>query len=150
MSRRAYFVLLFAVSGFGVLVFNIYPIVWLMIGSVHRQPSGSFTLQYYRQVFSAFENLETIRNTFVLALGSIPLAALMGIVAALSTARIVTPLAGWTRAASIVAFVSPPWIIAMAYALLFAPNAGFVNVWFYGLFGIKPFNAFSMAMGKTL
>ena len=144
MSRRAYFVLLFAVSGFGVLVFNIYPIVWLMIGSVHKQPSGSFTLQYYRQVFSAFENLETIRNTFVLALGSIPLAALMGIVAALSTARIVTPLAGWTRAASIVAFVSPPWIIAMAYALLFAPNAGFVNVWFYGLFGIKPFNAFSM------
>ena len=144
MSRHRYFIFLFSIAGVGVFLFNIYPIIWLVIGSVHRQPSGTLTLEYYRETFSAFGNLETLRNTFILALGAIPLAAIMGITAALSTSRIVTPLSGWIRGAAIVAFVSPPWIIAMAWALLLAPNAGFVNVWFYNLAGVKPFNAFSM------
>ncbi len=143
MSRRAHLIGLFSVAGIGVLLFNVYPMVWLLAGSL-RQSGGSFTLAYYREIFTVFTHLEALKNTFVLALGAIPLALLMGIVAALSASRVVTPLSRWIRTASTIAFVSPPWVTAIAYALLLSPNAGIANRWVNSVLGFKPFNAFSM------
>jgi iron(III) transport system permease protein len=38
-------------------------------------------------------------------------------------------------------FVTPPFLGAFAWVLLGGPNAGLLNQWYYGLFGLKPFEA---------
>jgi iron(III) transport system permease protein len=134
---------LFLAAAAGVLIFNLYPVFWLALGSL-RGPEG-LTAGHYRDVFSVFSHVEALKNTFVLALISIPAAVAAGVFTALCTTRVALPGAAWIRAGSVVAFVSPPWVAAMAYSYLLSPRAGLVNRWFFDAFGVRPFDVFTMA-----
>src|SRR5256714_9764788 len=45
------------------------------------------------------------------------------------------------RVLILASFVTPPFLGAFAWVLLGGPNAGLVNQWYYGLFGLKAFEA---------
>ena len=123
-------------------VVTVYPMMWLALGSLEGETG--LTLENYRSVFRGLGPIDAMKNSMVFSLCSLILGMAMAAVSALSTTRLSTPFAGLVRSASIIAFVNPPWITAMAYAWLLSPQAGTFNKWMDALFGVKPFNAFSM------
>ena len=123
-------------------IVTVYPMLWLAVGSFGGEEG--FTLENYRSVFQGLGPLDAMKNSMVFSGGALVLGLAMAAVSALSTTRLSTPFAGLVRSASIIAFVNPPWITAMAYAWLLSPQAGTFNRWTDALFGVKPFNAFSM------
>jgi len=126
-----------------VSIVTVYPMLWLAVGSFGGEEG--LTLENYRSVFQGLGPLDAMKNSMVFSGGALVLGLAMATVSALSTTRLRTPFAGLVRSASIIAFVNPPWITAMAYAWLLSPQAGTFNRWTDQLFGIKPFNAFSMS-----
>ena len=119
----------------------IYPVFWLIVGSFQTE-SGDWTLAHYREVFSPYY-LKLLWNSLVYALLSTAVAMLIGVPMALAVARTDMPGKSFFRAASAVTFVLPPLFQAMAFVVIFQPNAGLMNVLFQELFGVKPFNIFS-------
>lgn len=133
---------LFWFSAFLVLALTVYPLAWLVMGSLTNR--AGLTLEHYVSAFTAVSNIRTIWNSVQLALWSIPIALVIGVFSAVTVARLDIPLKGIVRTASIVAFVSPPWVAAIAYAYLMSPNAGGINLLIHAAIGIKPFDIFSM------
>ena len=121
-------------------VLVVLPLSWLLYYSLVDK-DGAFTLAN----FAALVNDVTLRRPFVLAIGMA-----LG-VGALSCA-IATPLA-WlvsrtdlpgrrvVRALVTASFVTPPFLGAIAWEILAAPNSGLVNVLYRYLSGGKPYDA---------
>ncbi len=143
MQHQTYKQPLFWFAAICVLMLTVYPLGWLFYGSISRR-AGGLTINHYTDALTAVSNLQTIWNSIQLVLWSIPFALVMGIFSAVTVARLDIPFKGIVRAASIVAFVSPPWVGAIAYAYLMSPNAGGINILLDQLIGVKPFNIFSM------
>jgi iron(III) transport system permease protein len=132
---RPAFVLLVVVLG--VLV--VLPLSWLLYYSLVDK-EGAFSLAN----FAALANDATLRRPFVLAIGMA-----LG-VGALSCA-IATPLA-WlvsrtdlpgrrvVRALVTASFVTPPFLGAIAWEILAAPNSGLFNVLYRYLAGGQPYD----------
>ena len=133
---RPAFVLLVAV----LAVLVVLPLSWLLYYSLVDK-DGAFTLAN----FAALVNDATLRRPFVLAIGMA-----LG-VGALSCA-IATPLA-WlvsrtdlpgrrvVRALVTASFVTPPFLGAIAWEILAAPNSGLFNVLYRYLAGGQPYDA---------
>ena len=133
---RPAFILLVLVLG--VLV--VLPLSWLLYYSLVDK-NGAFTLAN----FVALVQDATLRRPFVVAIGMA-----LG-VGALSCA-IATPLA-WlvsrtdlpgrrvVRALVTASFVTPPFLGAIAWEILAAPNSGLVNVLYRHLSGGQPYDA---------
>lgn len=134
---------LFWFAAICVMMLTVYPLGWLFYGSISKR-GGGLTANHYVDAFTAVSNLQTIWNSIQLVLWSIPFALVIGVFSAVTVARLDIPFKGLVRASSIVAFVSPPWVGAIAYAYLMSPNAGGINIVFDQLIGVKPFNIFSM------
>ena len=135
--------LLVAVALGGILLFNVYPMVWLFGGSIEGE-SGGLSLQKYTDIFSSLGPFDALKNSLLFASFSLVFGLALAIISSVGTTRLDTPFSRTVKAFSIIAFVNPPWILAMAYSWLLSPNAGTFNVWFDNLFGIKPFNGFSL------
>ncbi|MCC6305072.1 MAG: iron ABC transporter permease [Rhodobacteraceae bacterium] len=133
---------LFWFSAVLVLALTVLPLAWLVMGSLTSR--AGLTVGHYVDAFTAVSNIRTIWNSLRLALWSIPIALVLGIFSAVTVARLDIPFRGFVRTASIVAFVSPPWVAAIAYAYLMSPNAGGINLLVDAAIGLKPFNIFSM------
>ena len=56
-------------------------------------------------------------------------------------ARTDLPFKRVLRILILASFVTPPFLGAFAWVLLGGPNAGLINQWYYGIFGLKPFEA---------
>ncbi len=125
-----------------VLIINVYPLFWLLWGSF-TGPEG-FTLKYYAELFNKADFGRMFKNTWVYALGSTLLALAIGIPMAIAVTRTNMPFKNFIRLGSTIAFVSPPWLNAMAYIFLFSPNSGFVNVFTDKYLGFKILNIYSM------
>jgi iron(III) transport system permease protein len=129
-------------AAFGALaLLVVYPVFWLVVGSFQTE-FGDWTLEHYAEVFSPYY-LKLLWNSLVYALLSTAIAMLIGVPMAWAVARTDMPGKAFFRAASAVTFVLPPLFQAMAFVVIFQPNAGLMNVLFEALFGVKPFNIFS-------
>lgn len=126
-----------------VFLLNIYPLGWLAVGSVST-PAG-IGLDHYRELFIRFSFASVLFDSWVFALGTTLLALVFGVPLAVLVARTDLPGKEAVRLATVLAFVSPPWLTAMAYVFLASPNAGTLNLWLHQLFGVKPFNVHSMS-----
>lgn len=121
-------------------VLVVLPLSWLLYYSLVDQ-NGAFTLAN----FAALVNDATLRRPFLLAI-----AMALG-VGALSCA-IATPLA-WlvsrtdlpgrrvVRALVTASFVTPPFLGAIAWEILAAPNSGLINVLYRLLTGAQPYDS---------
>lgn len=125
-----------------VLIINIYPLFWLLWGSV-TGPDG-FTLKFYSELFHKADFGRMFKNTWIYALGSTFMALAIGVPMAIAVTRTNMPFKKFIRLGSTIAFVSPPWLNAMAYIFLFSPNSGLVNVFTERYLGFKAFNIYSM------
>src|SRR5262249_20597282 len=67
-------------------------------------------------------------STFLIMLGTVPLAFAMALPLAWITARTDTPMRGGVELAALLPFITPPLIGAVAWALLAAPRTGLLNV----------------------
>jgi iron(III) transport system permease protein len=133
MSRPIFIVLVLVL---GLLV--VLPLFWLAYYSI-LDPKGGFTLAN----FTALVTDPTLRRPFLTALG-------MALGVGLLSCLIATPLA-WLvarsdlpgrsaiRALVTASFVTPPFLGAIAWEILAAPNSGLINVAYRSLFGLEAY-----------
>jgi iron(III) transport system permease protein len=136
--------LVYAATIAALAVLTVSPMVWLVIGSL-RESEGGYGLANYFQLTGTFSSLTVMMNSWIFALGSAGAATVMGLLLAVLVARTDVPFKRLARLSAILAFVSPPWLTAMAYVYIASPNTGFANQILDAIAGVKPFNVQSMA-----
>lgn len=135
--------LLAAATALAVAVLTVYPMFWLVLGSL-QGPDG-IGFDRYRELFARFAFAAVLGNSWIYALGTAIGALALGTGLAVLVTRTDLPGKAWFRLATVLAFVSPPWLTAMAYVYLASPNSGLINVAVHAVAGVKPFNVQSMA-----
>jgi iron(III) transport system permease protein len=141
-SRSRGIWLLGGLVAFGVFVLNVYPLVWLAAGSVWT-PDG-LGLGHYRELLTRFPFGAVLLNSWIYALGTTFLSLGFGVPLAVLVARTDLPGKAGLRLGTVLAFVSPPWLTAMAYVFLASPNAGLLNLGIHALVGVKPLDVHTM------
>lgn len=144
VGRGSGLIALYGLTAAALLVLTVYPMVWLVLGSL-QQEDGGLGLSHYGELTDKFAFAGVLVNSWVFAFGSAGAATVLGVVLALLVARTDAPFRKLARYSAILAFVSPPWLTAMAYVYLASPNAGFINQILHQLIGVKPFDVQSMA-----
>jgi iron(III) transport system permease protein len=133
LSRPIFIVLALVL---GLLV--ILPLFWLAYYSILDQ-NGQFSLAN----FSALVTDPTLRRPFLTALGmALGVGALSCMIAtplAWLVARSDLPGRTAIRALVTASFVTPPFLGAIAWEILAAPNSGLINVAYRSLFGLEAY-----------
>ncbi len=142
--RGAGLVVLYTLTAAALGVLTIYPMIWLLIGSL-REKSGGVGLGNFAELNDKFASAKIFINSWIFAFGSAGAATLVGVALAVLVARTDVPFKRIARMSAILAFVSPPWLTAMAYVYIASPNAGIVNQILNSIAGIRPFDVQSMA-----
>jgi iron(III) transport system permease protein len=125
------FILLTAVLG--VLV--ILPLFWLVYYTF-RSDSGAPGLQNLVELVTDPSLLQAYRLTLGMALGVGVLTCVVATPMAWLAARTDLPGRRQIRMVVTTSFVTPPFLGAIAYEMLAAPNSGLVNVAYRALFGL--------------
>lgn len=107
-------------------VMIVYPAA-ILLDLSFRDSNGAFSLTWYQQAYTNPRNYEAILNTIVIAAGSAVLAAISGTFLAWAVVRTDMPGRSLVGVASIVPFISTPFIGALAWILLGSPDVGLVN-----------------------
>lgn len=122
-----------------------------LLGLASVRPSGfpldsGFTLANYAAVYGAPDFWRMARATVVFALGSTAVALALGIVIAWLVERTDMPGASVVRALVILPMATPPLLLAIGWAMLLSPRAGFLNTQAMAAFGLAeaPFDIYSL------
>jgi len=126
-----------------ILVVTVYPMVWLIIGSLSEK-DGGYGLSNFVKLHQQFSGGSILLNSWIYAFGSAGFATATGVLLAVLVARTNVRFKRVARLCAVLTFVSPPWLTAMAYVYIASPNAGFVNQLMDRLIGVKPFDIQSM------
>ena len=120
------------------------PLVALAAQSLLKD--GRLSLDAYVAVVGRSLYYQALLNTLAVGAGSAALAVLFGAPIAFLVARTDMPLRGTVRTAVTAAYVAPPFLLAIAYVILAAPNTGALNRALAGLLGLErgPFNAYTL------
>lgn len=104
----------------------VLPLAWLVYFSF-RDRAGGFTLDNFATLGGDPAFLEPLLTTLVLALASAAICCLVAAPMGWLVARTDMPLRGTVRALVTASFVTPPFLGAVAWELLAAPNSGLLN-----------------------
>lgn len=128
-----------------LLVLVVLPLTSLVWGSVTDE--GRLTLDHFRQAFSNRLYYQALLNSLILGLWTGVLSVAIGLPMAWAVSRTNMPLKGFARLTVSVAYITPPFLSAIAFVNLFSPNAGILNRLAREAFGLGGplFNVFSMA-----
>ena len=138
---------LFALAGLALVVMVVLPLGWLVVTSF-AGPHGP-TLDNYVTLFTD----ATMIRPFLITLGSSAAVAALCVLVAVPmgwcVARTDMPLRRMVRILVIASLVTPPFLGAIAWELLAAPNTGFLNQLARAVFhldrSVHPFNVYSVA-----
>lgn len=135
-------VMLLAAAVLVVLV--VCPLALLLLGAITHE--GAFTLQHFEETLASRANYNALLNTLWIGLGTALLSVLLGAPMAWVVSRTNMPARGLVRVLVGVCYITPPFLSAIAYAMMLQPNAGALNQLVKGLFGWErgPFNAFTL------
>ena len=117
--------LVFAVAIGLLLVIVAYPLLWLLLAAFGIP--GNFQLGYLVRVYTRAQNFAPLVNTLILAFGAGIISVLLGVPLAWATARSDMPLRRTVQALVALAYITPPYLTAIAYIILLGPDAGFFN-----------------------
>src|SRR3712207_1532504 len=121
-----------------LLVLVVLPLAWLAYYSVTDQ-AGNFTLANFRALVTDV----TLRRPFVVAITmALSVGALSCLIAtplAWIVARTDMPGRGLVRGLVTASFVTPPFLGAIAWEILAAPNSGIINAIYRWMFGLDPY-----------
>jgi iron(III) transport system permease protein len=108
---------------------TLYPLIMLFYGSIHSTPPGTpgtFNLDGYRQVFTAF-SLEVLANTVLISLVKTVLSLALAVALAWIVARTDTPWRGQLEVLITLPFFVPPILTAVAWGMLGNRQVGALN-----------------------
>ncbi len=111
----------------GVLcVLIVLPLSWLLMYSV-TDGKGGLTLANFYRLFAESSFREPLVTTFILATSSAVICCAVAAPMGWLVARTDLPFSGVIRALVTASFVTPPFLGAIAWELLAAPNSGLLN-----------------------
>jgi iron(III) transport system permease protein len=131
--------LLFAAVALILATLVILPIAWLAWYSI-TDTAGTLTLANFQRLVTEPAMRKPLVITLRIAVTSAIGAAAVAIPLAWLVARTDLPFRGTIRALVMASFVTPPFLGAVAWELLAAPNSGLLNIWARALFGMDEFD----------
>ncbi len=121
-----------------LLVLVVLPLAWLAYYSI-TDPAGNLTLANFRALVTD----PTLRRPFVVAITMALSVGALSCLIATPLAWIVarTDMPGRTLVRGLVtaSFVTPPFLGAIAWEILAAPNSGIINAIYRWMFGLDPY-----------
>jgi iron(III) transport system permease protein len=125
----------------------LLPLSWLVYYSFHDR-AGAFTLANFAQLVTDPSFLDPLMTTVILATSSAVICCLVAAPMGWLVARTDMPLRRTVRALVTASFVTPPFLGAIAWELLAAPNSGLLNQAFRAVTGAEQdeylFNIYSL------
>jgi iron(III) transport system permease protein len=111
-------ILLFLVAG---------PLLQFAASSFENAESGSFTLANYTVAFANARRLQALVNSLLIGSAATALCILFAVPIAWAVSRTDMPCKGLIRLTVIATFITPPYLGGIAWILLAAPRAGWLN-----------------------
>jgi iron(III) transport system permease protein len=132
-------------SALALLVLVVLPLTFLVWGSMTAD--GRLTFEHFREALSSRLYVQALRNSLVLGLWTSVLSVAIGLPLAWAAARTNAPARRFVHLTAVIAYVTPPYLTAIAFVNLFSPNAGLVNRFLRDVLGLPAltFNVFSMS-----
>jgi iron(III) transport system permease protein len=132
------------VAALALLVLVVLPLASLAWGSVTA--GGRLTLEHFRQALGSRLYVQALWNSLVLGAWTAALSVAIGLPLAWAASRTDVPGKRFIHLTATVAYVTPPFLTAIAFVYLFSPNAGLVNRFVRDVLGwpALTFNVFSM------
>jgi iron(III) transport system permease protein len=115
----------------------LLPLSWLVYYSIHDR-TGGFTVANFVELATDPTFLDPLVTTVILAMSSAVICCAVAAPMGWLVARTDMPLRGTVRALVTASFVTPPFLGAIAWELLAAPNSGLLNKLFRALTGAEP------------
>jgi iron(III) transport system permease protein len=119
-----------------LLVLIVLPLSWLVVYSL-TDKSGALTLANFYRLFTESSFYDPLVTTFILATSSSLICCAVAAPMGWLVARTDLPFAGIVRALVTASFVTPPFLGAIAWELLAAPNSGLLNQLFRDVTGAE-------------
>lgn len=110
-----------------LLFLVVSPAVSLILSSLRDTDTGAFTLQNYITAYGRSRDLVALGNTLLYAIEVTILSAVFAVPIAWAVSRTDMPGKGLIRVMVLGAFITPPYLGAIAWILLAGPNAGWLN-----------------------
>ncbi|HSC72210.1 MAG TPA: iron ABC transporter permease [Candidatus Methylomirabilis sp.] len=136
----------FALTGaiVALVVLVVLPLGSLVWGSLTE--NGRLTLEHFRQAFSERLYFQALVNSLILGAWTGVLSIAIGLPMAWAVSRTDLPWKGFVRQTANIAYITPPFLSAIAFVNLFSPNAGLINRFVRDVLGLPAltFNIFSM------
>ncbi len=117
-------------------VLIVLPLSWLFLYSL-TDAKGHLTLDNFYRLFSELEFLDPLISTFIIATSSAVICCAVAAPMGWLVARTDLPFSGLIRALVTASFVTPPFLGAIAWELLAAPNSGLLNKIFRAVTGAE-------------
>jgi iron(III) transport system permease protein len=114
----------------------VLPLSWLFFYSL-TDGKGALTLANFYRLFSESSFREPLITTFIIATSSAFICCAVAAPMGWLVARTDLPFSSMIRALVTASFVTPPFLGAIAWELLAAPNSGLLNKIFRGLTGAE-------------
>lgn len=115
-------------------VLIVLPLSWLFVYSL-TDKTGALTLANFYRLFTESSFYDPLATTFIISVSSAVICCAVAAPMAWLVARTDLPFAGTIRALVTASFVTPPFLGAIAWELLAAPNSGLLNKLFRDVTG---------------
>ncbi len=156
--RRPSFTSLLFLAAVAILLFIVVaPMVQLVLTSLRAPKTGFFTVANYVVAYGTPRHIVALLNTLMMGAGVTVLSVMFAAPLAWACARTDMPGRRFVRLAVVGAFVTPPYLAAIAWILLAGPNAGWLNkAWVaatgaeHGLVNVFSFGGIVFVMATNL
>jgi iron(III) transport system permease protein len=130
--------IVFAVCALILLVLVGLPLFWLAVFAF-TDKAGAPSLANFERLFTDPTLLAPLRISLIVATCVACLSTLIAAPIAWIVSRSDMPGRRLIRALITASFVTPPFLGAIAWEVLAAPNSGLINVWYRALYDLPPF-----------
>ncbi len=127
--------LLFAAAAVILIFIVVAPLFRLVVTSFQEAKGGALTLANYIAAYGTPRHITALLNTLQMGCGVVVLSTIFAAPLAWACSRTDMPGRGFIRIAVVGAFVTPPYLAAIAWILLAGPNAGWINRLWVGMTG---------------
>jgi iron(III) transport system permease protein len=137
--------LVLATASAALLVLVVLPLAALLWGSVTAE--GGLTLEHFRRTLESRLYRQALWNSLVLGTWTAVLSVAIGLPLAWAASRTDLPGKRFLHLTATLAYITPPFLTAIAFVYLFSPNAGLVNRLVRDVLGLPglTFNVHTMA-----
>jgi len=134
-----------AAAALALVVLVVLPLGFLAWGSLSGE--GRLTLEHFHEALSNRLYVTALRNSLVLGAWTAVLSIAIGLPLAWAVSRTDVPARRFVHVTALIAYLTPPYLTAIAFVNLFSPNAGLVNRLVRDVLGVPAltFNVFSMS-----